>query len=97
MDRSSTQAEWVAGAAPLFPNLPPVVVFSRWPDGQASETGLLVIVDGKHLRSRRVLIRSPLERKSMESAQRLSAVMSVSYQKPLERKSMESAKESAQR
>jgi len=61
MDRSSTQAEWVAGAAPLFPNIPPVVVSSRWPDGQASENGLHVSVDGKHPRSCRFLSEAPGE------------------------------------
>ena len=70
MDRSSTQAEWLAGAAPLFPNLPPVVVSSRWPDGQASEKGLHVIVDGETPAVMSVSNQKPLERKSMESVQR---------------------------
>ena len=46
-----------------FPNLPPVVVSSRWPDGQAREEGLHVIVDGKRPRSCRLLSSSPMERK----------------------------------
>ena len=85
MDRSSTQAEWVAGAAPLFPNLPPVVVSSRWPDGQAREEGLHVIVDGKRPRSCRFLIRNPWRGSlwralSVRGACRVSSLVSRTHQ-----------------